>query len=250
MTTPYKLTLKKKKVIATISEILGITDSDDEKENEEKVGDAGSFCTKYRTPRRDSTILAGNLSSMLVDKCCAVPGTVHQSSAEVASVRHSRGYQCVPCTSPMNGRSNSGGVSALSVLSSATIITEDTFGNHDDSLDTEDETDFYSCQGSPLPIHLNQELQDTWMTDITTKSKVMENIAVAEQVSVLILPTPVAVASTDHGQTVASTDHGKTVASTDYGQTVATIDHGQTVDSTYHGQTHQGRNIFRKPSGQ
>ena len=182
MDIPNKLSLKKKHRRAPIAppgDCIVITDSDEEKENNDKVGKAGSFRTKYRTPRRDSTILAGNLT--LLDQSQAPE---LQNNTNV-TVRRSRGKEA----RGSQANSRAGPLQNTVRLSCASVMTEDlTIPHRRQSEDkfvspkstqsqatgaapvTEDESDFYSCQGSP-PNPMNQGMQDTWMTDITTKSQ-------------------------------------------------------------------------------
>ena len=184
MTTPNKLSLKKKKKpgVSLVSDCIVITDSDEEKENNDKVGTAGSFRTKYRTPRRESTILAGNLtmldqSSVVVDPDQQVNVTIRRSKGKVGrgSKRDSKELTPLHSRPPMPR------------LSMASMMTEDLTIPQNKSLEdhfvspkssivaaggliTEDESDFYSCQGSPTKI-MDVGMQNTWMTDITTKSE-------------------------------------------------------------------------------
>ena len=146
--TPNKLSLKKnKKRTPLVKEGKHEGASDDEKENDElgDLGAIGSFRKKYRTPRRESTILAGNLaildkSPLLLDHLPNV--SVVKSNQNVEKIRN--------------------------------VSREDSNQRFDDDnkeVVTEDESDFYSCQGSVIkPGHDPQN--ESWLTEITSKGKI------------------------------------------------------------------------------
>jgi len=214
MDIPNKLSLKKKHRRAPIAppgDCIVITDSDEEKENNDKVGKAGSFRTKYRTPRRDSTILAGNLT--LLDQSQAPE---LQNNTNV-TVRRSRGKEAIGS----QANSRAGPLQNTVRLSCASVMTEDlTIPHRRQSEDkfvspkstqsqatgaapvTEDESDFYSCQGSP-PNPMNQGMQDTWMTDITTKSQL-------DKKTVKPVPPAPAVFQTPDGRSIFKKPQGST----------------------------------------
>jgi len=180
MATPNKLSLKKKSKrgpTEPVGDCIVITDSDDEKENNDKLGVTGSFRTKYRTPRRESTILAGNLT--MLDQSTAMVEPEEQQTN--VTIRRSKGKvgrgskRDSTALTPLHARPPLPRLSLASVMTEDLTIPHTQAASHKpcsgaEGLVTEDESDFYSCQGSP-PNPMNVGMQNTWMTDITTNSE-------------------------------------------------------------------------------
>ena len=213
MTTPNKLSLKKKKNpgVSLVSDCIVITDSDEEKENNDKIGNAGSFRTKYRTPRRESTILAGNLtmldqSSVVVDPDQQVNVTIRRSKGKVGRGSKRDSKELTPLYSrPPMPRLSMASMRTEDLTIPQNKSSEDHFVSPKSSivaagrgLITEDESGFYSCQGSPTKMDVG--MQNTLMTDITTKSE--KERRKVPKVPTVQVPVATSLSTPSHGKII------------------------------------------------
>ena len=134
MATPGKVSLKKKNRKLFTARVL--TDEEDfEKENSDVVGSLGTFRSRNKSNRRNSTILAGNLSIL----------NQEDDSDQILSPNVTQRRKRIQSSKP---------------LEEANVPPND--------LLTEDESSFYSCDESlnRNQVFLEKE-KDPWMTELT-----------------------------------------------------------------------------------
>ena len=136
MATPGKVSLKKKKSRKLFTPPAEEEDAEFEKENSDRVGSLGTFRSRQKSDRRNSTILAGNLTILNQD----------DDPELVLSPNVSMRRKKIQSPRKIKPASPSPGVDLL----------------------TEDESSFYSCDGSESQSrNLNLQQKDPWMTELT-----------------------------------------------------------------------------------
>ena len=138
MATPSKVSLKKKKsrklFTPTVPASAEEEDVEFEKENSDQVGSLGTFKSRQKRDRRNSTILAGNLTILNQDDDHdpVLSPNVSLRREEIPSPKQTKPAVPTP---------------AVDLL-------------------TEDESSFYSCDESQS-LNRNVQQKDPWMTELT-----------------------------------------------------------------------------------
>ena len=136
MATPGKVSLKKKKSRKLFTPPAQEEDEEFEKENSDRVGSLGTFRSRQKSDRRNSTILAGNLTILNQDDDpdLVLSPNVSMRRKKIPSPRKTKPAAPIP---------------AVDLL-------------------TEDESSFYSCDGSESQSrNPNLQQKDPWMTELT-----------------------------------------------------------------------------------
>ena len=144
MATPSKVSLKKKKSRKLFTPTVPASQSAEEedvefeKENSDQVGSLGTFKSRQRRDRRNSTILAGNLSILNQDDDPdpALSPNVSLRREKIPSPKQTKPAVPTP---------------AVDLL-------------------TEDESSFYSCDESQS-LNRNVQQKDPWMTELTEEDE-------------------------------------------------------------------------------
>ena len=138
MATPSKVSLKKKnrKLFTPAGPAAPEEDVEFEKENSDRVGSLGTFRSRLKSDRRNSTILAGNLTILNRDD---EPDLVLSPNV---SLRRKK----IPSPRQPKPASPSPAVDLL----------------------TEDESSFYSCdEPQSQSVNRNVQQKDPWLTELT-----------------------------------------------------------------------------------